>query len=163
MAVRNLGVAQARGRLRYAYTRGGSYTPKPKQYWVGDFVHVKRRATDTLDCSSSQVILQVIRIKPDYTLVLRGRDGRVMIDHARITTPCYLPDVNDEYVPAKVRPEDDYHCEVWRRINSPDTMLSCDRCNLGYHMECLSLPMLEVPMGEWYCPSHPDRTAARSQ
>ena len=57
MAMRNLAVAQARDRLRYAYTRGGSYRPKPKQYRVGDFVYVKRRATDTLDCSPSLVIL----------------------------------------------------------------------------------------------------------
>ena len=45
----------------------------------------------------------MIRIKPDYTLVLRGRDGRVMTDHARNTALCYLPDVSDEYDPRKVR------------------------------------------------------------
>ena len=39
--------------------------PKPKQYWVGDFVYVKRRATDTRECSASQVILQMIQIQPD--------------------------------------------------------------------------------------------------
>ena len=50
---------------------------------MGDFVYVKRRATGTLDCSASQVILQVIRIKHDNTLVMRGKDGRVMTDHAR--------------------------------------------------------------------------------
>ena len=48
MAVRNLAAAKAKDRLRYAYTKGGSYTPKPKQYEVGDFVYVKRRATNTL-------------------------------------------------------------------------------------------------------------------
>ena len=49
-----------------------------------------------------QVLLQVIQIKPDYTLVLRGWDGRVITDHARNRTPCYLLDVSDEYDPAKV-------------------------------------------------------------
>ena len=49
MAMRNLAVASARDRLRYAYTRGGSYSPKPKQYRVGNFVYVKQRATDTVD------------------------------------------------------------------------------------------------------------------
>ena len=107
--------------------------------------------------------MQEIRIKPDYTLVLRGKDGRVMSDQARYTTSCYLPDVSDEYDPAKVRPEADHHCEVCRRINSPDTMLLCDGCSLGYHMGCLTPPMLEVPMGEWYFPSHPERAASRSQ
>ena len=70
MEMRNLAVAHARDRLRYAYFWGGSYRPKPKLYPVEDFVYVKRRATNTSDCSASQVI----RIKPDYTLVLRGSD-----------------------------------------------------------------------------------------
>ena len=152
MAMRNLAVAHARYRRRYAYTKGGSYRPKPKQYRVRDFVYVKRRATDTLDCSASQVMLRVIQIKPDYTLVLRGRDGRVMTDHARNTTLCYLPDVSDEYNSEEVRPEANRRCEVCCCVDSPDTMLLYDGCNLGYHMECLTPPMLEVPMGEWHCP-----------
>ena len=73
-----------------------------------------------------------------------------------------MPDVSDNYDPAKVRPEADHCSEVCRRIDGPDTMLSSDGCNFGYHMECLTPPMLEVPMGEWYCPSHPDRTATHS-
>ena len=123
MAMRNLAVAQARDRLRYAYTKGGSYRPKPKQYRVGDFNYVKRRATHVPDCSASLLILQIVLMKPDYTLVLRGRDGRVMTDHARNTAPCYVPDVINEYDPAKVCPEADHRCEVCRRIDSPDTML----------------------------------------
>ena len=75
-----------------------------------------------------------------------------MSAHARNTAPCYLPDVSDEYDVAKVRPEADHRCEVCRRIDSPDTMLLCDGCNLGYHMECLTTPMLEVPMKDWYFP-----------
>ena len=69
MTMRNLAAAQTRDTLRYAYTKGGSY--KPKQYRMEDFVYVKRRATDTLDCSANPVILQVVQIKHDYTLVLR--------------------------------------------------------------------------------------------
>ena len=103
MAMKNLATAKAWDRLRYACTRGGTYRPKPKQYWVGDLVYVKRKSTDTLDCSASPIILQIIWIKPDYTLVLRGRDG-----------PCYLPDVSDEYDPARVEPEADHRCEVVR-------------------------------------------------
>ena len=63
-------------------------------------MYMKRRATNTLDCSASHVTLQVVQIKLDYTMVLRGRDGRMMTDHARNTAPCYLPDVSDEYDPA---------------------------------------------------------------
>ena len=55
--MRNLAVAQAKDRLKYAYTRGGSYRPKPRQNRVGNLVYVNRRATDTLDSSACQVIL----------------------------------------------------------------------------------------------------------
>ena len=94
-------------------------------------MYVKRRATDTLDCSASPIVLQIIRIKADGTLALRGRDGRVIHDHARNTAPCYLPDVSDEYDPARVVPEADHRCEVCHRIDNPFSILLCDGCNLG--------------------------------
>ena len=99
MAMRNMVTTQAREQMRYAYTRGGTYGPKPKQYRVGDFVCVKCKYSDKLDCNASPFILQIIRIKANYTLVLHGRDGRVISDHARKTSLCYLPDVRDEYDP----------------------------------------------------------------
>ena len=55
MTMKNMATAQARDRLRYAYTRGGTYTPKPMQYRVRDLVYVKRRPTDTLDCSAGRI------------------------------------------------------------------------------------------------------------
>ena len=109
-----------------------------------------------MDCNANPSILQIIRIKSDYTLVLRGRDGKVINDHARNTAPCYLPNVRDEFDPARVVPEADHRCEVCHRIKSPFTMLLCDGCNLGYHMECLTPTLAEVPLGEWYCPNHAD-------
>ena len=62
--------------------------------------------------------------------------GRVINDHARNTAPCYLPDVRDEFHPARVVPEADRKCEVCHRIDNPLPMLLCDGWNLGYHMEC---------------------------
>ena len=101
-------------------------------------------------------MMRIIRIKAAGTLVLRGRDGRVINDHKRNTSPFYLPNFSDEYDPARVVPEADHRCEVCHRIDNPFSMLLCDGCNLGYHMECLTPPLAEVPLGEWYCPSHPD-------
>ncbi|XP_038113307.1 PHD and RING finger domain-containing protein 1-like isoform X1 [Culex quinquefasciatus] len=43
------------------------------------------------------------------------------------------------------------YCEVCRRPDREDTMLLCDACNLGFHMECLSPPLEIVPVGSWYC------------
>ena len=162
MAMKNLAIVQARDRWRYAYPRGGTYRPKPKLYRVGDFVYVKRRATDTLDYSASPIILQIIKIRPDYTLVLRGRDVLTNNVHARNTAPCYLPDVSDEYDPARVRPEVGHRCEVCHGIDSPNTMLLCDGCNLGFHMECMTPPVTEVVLEEWCYSDHPDVLAAHA-
>jgi hypothetical protein len=38
MAMENLSIAHHRDTLRYAYTRGGSYKPKVRQFDVGDFM-----------------------------------------------------------------------------------------------------------------------------
>ena len=32
-----------------------------------------------------------------------------------------------------------------------DKMLFCDSCDLGYHMDCLSPPILSKPQGRWEC------------
>ena len=93
---------------------------------AGDIVYVKGRAIDPLDCNAIPIIFQVIKIKPDYTLVLRCNDGRVINDHVRNTTPWYLPNVIHEYDPARVRPEANQRCEVCHHIDSPDTMFLCD-------------------------------------
>ncbi|XP_019555076.3 PHD and RING finger domain-containing protein 1 [Aedes albopictus] len=43
------------------------------------------------------------------------------------------------------------NCEVCRRPDREDSMLLCDSCNLGYHMDCLTPPLTEIPSGSWYC------------
>jgi hypothetical protein len=40
MAMENLSIAQDRDTLQYAYTRGGNYKPKMRQFDVGDFVYL---------------------------------------------------------------------------------------------------------------------------
>jgi hypothetical protein len=31
-------------------------------------------------------------------------------------------------------------------------MLLCDKCNKGFHLECLNPPLKQVPAGDWFCP-----------
>ncbi|CAH4037870.1 unnamed protein product [Pieris brassicae] len=45
-------------------------------------------------------------------------------------------------------------CEICARSDNEDTMLLCDGCDLGYHMQCLTPPLTEVPATEqWFCPN----------
>jgi len=59
MAMENLAIAQHRDTLWYAYTRGGSYKLKVRQFNVGDFVYLQRQPNDTLDTSTSRTILRI--------------------------------------------------------------------------------------------------------
>eukprot|EP00053_Salpingoeca_punica_P018232 m.178064 g.178064 ORF g.178064 m.178064 type:complete len:233 (-) comp17389_c1_seq1:1446-2144(-) len=45
------------------------------------------------------------------------------------------------------------HCAVCTRQDRDDVMLLCDRCNRGFHMDCLQPPLEEMPEGDWFCPS----------
>jgi hypothetical protein len=78
MAMENFSIAQHRDTLRYAHTRGGSYKPKVKQFDVGDFVYLQRQPNDTLDTSSSRIILRIKAIRPLGVLELQGADGRTI-------------------------------------------------------------------------------------
>jgi len=42
-------------------------------------------------------------------------------------------------------------------------MLLCDGCDLGYHLECLTPPLDDVPNEEWYCPECAATEARRAK
>lgn len=42
-------------------------------------------------------------------------------------------------------------CEVCRATDREDTMLLCDGCNRGYHMDCLHPALEAIPANAWYC------------
>lgn len=48
--------------------------------------------------------------------------------------------------------EFDYtNCEICNSADREESMLLCDGCDKGYHMECLDPPLTEIPEGSWYC------------
>ena len=47
---------------------------------------------------------------------------------------------------------DTTNCEICNRSDGEDRMLLCDRCDSGYHMECLDPPLNNIPSGDWFCP-----------
>lgn len=42
-------------------------------------------------------------------------------------------------------------CEICNLSDREDSMLLCDGCNQGYHMDCLIPALTEIPDGSWYC------------
>lgn len=47
--------------------------------------------------------------------------------------------------------EHDQICEQCKSGLHGEVMLLCDRCNKGWHIFCLSPPLKQVPLGNWYC------------
>ncbi|KAI4458625.1 phd and ring finger domain-containing protein 1 [Holotrichia oblita] len=48
--------------------------------------------------------------------------------------------------------EDPTFCEICGSCEREDRMLLCDGCDLGFHLECLTPPLSDVPAGLWFCP-----------
>ncbi|KAG7298923.1 hypothetical protein JYU34_017381 [Plutella xylostella] len=48
--------------------------------------------------------------------------------------------------------EDPTICEICGSSDSEETMLLCDGCDLGYHMACLTPPLDQIPIDQWFCP-----------
>ncbi|XP_015896152.3 lysine-specific demethylase JMJ17 isoform X2 [Ziziphus jujuba] len=58
---------------------------------------------------------------------------------------CKVEEVEEE------EEEHDQICEQCRSGLHGEVMLLCDRCNKGWHIYCLSPPLKQVPLGNWYC------------
>ena len=43
--------------------------------------------------------------------------------------------------------------EVCFRCKEPNFVLGCDYCENFYHISCLVLPLLAIPVEEWICPA----------
>ncbi|XP_067902845.1 PHD and RING finger domain-containing protein 1 isoform X2 [Heterodontus francisci] len=48
--------------------------------------------------------------------------------------------------------EDVTNCEVCGRSDREDSLLLCDGCDSGYHLDCLTPALHTVPVEEWFCP-----------
>ena len=45
----------------------------------------------------------------------------------------------------------DMACRNCQSQESPETMLICDRCQEGYHIDCLDPPLESIPDDKWFC------------
>jgi len=46
----------------------------------------------------------------------------------------------------------DTQCQVCHSPYKEDKMLLCDKCNAGWHLDCLIPPLTTIPSGVWECP-----------
>eukprot|EP00960_Hanusia_phi_P002210 63368-Hanusia_phi.AAC.2 len=58
----------------------------------------------------------------------------------------------DESGPLKPIPWQMIVCRVCGSGDRDDQLVLCDRCNDGYHMDCLQPKLKTLPEGEWLCP-----------
>lgn len=57
----------------------------------------------------------------------------------------------DEEIVIDANENDLTYCRICNRADREESMLLCDGCNQGYHMECLVPALEQVPAEFWYC------------
>ncbi|XP_073981082.1 uncharacterized protein isoform X4 [Rhodnius prolixus] len=85
-----------------------------------------------------------------YTEILVANALGELLDRHSVTTPPPQNHNAEEEEPQLV--EGETLCEICLNHDREHEMLLCDRCDAGYHLDCLSPPLDSVPSGTWYCP-----------
>ncbi|BES92810.1 Hypothetical protein NTJ_05618 [Nesidiocoris tenuis] len=81
-----------------------------------------------------------------YTaVVVVDHNGR-LVSREGVTTP---PPQNHN---ADFELDDATFCEVCSQHDREHELLLCDRCEAGYHLNCLDPPLSSIPEGNWFCP-----------
>ena len=149
----HIAIAHHRDSLRYAKIRGGAYHPRLRKFQVGDFVYIRRpNVRNTLQMAAQGMILRIKAIKDTEVVVLQGRCGCTVTNHARNLSPCHLPNMDGTIRPDLAVPPLDLACSVCNFPDNDACMLLCDSCGAPFHTHCLSPPLPAVPAGDWFCP-----------
>jgi hypothetical protein len=151
MALENLSIAQHRDTLRYATIRGGGYRPQVRRFRPGDYVYLQQTTPTTLDVTAGRVILRVREVLGSGVLLLEGRDGKFWKDHTCNCAPCHLPHIDGTVHPGTSHISARLKCRLCGSPKRAATMVICDICSTRWHLECLTPPLLEVPVGHWSC------------
>jgi hypothetical protein len=121
------------------------------QYAVGDYVYLQREMLDTLDTRAGARILRVRLVTDSGVLELEGADVRTVRVHMERRAPCHRADIDRRVDLRAAVPPPDFACTRCRKSSRAARMLLCDGCGKGWHLECLSPPLSEVPDGDWFC------------
>jgi hypothetical protein len=104
---------------------------------------------DTLDTRAGARILRVRSVADNG--VLEGADATTVRVHMERCAPCHRADIDGRVDPRAAVPPPDFACMRCRKSSGAARMLLCDGCGEGWHLECLSPLLFEVPDGDWFC------------
>ena len=48
--------------------------------------------------------------------------------------------------------EKDFNCQKCGQADHPEWILLCDRCDGGWHANCVRPALMVIPEGNWFCP-----------
>jgi rubredoxin len=102
--------------------------------------------------TAGRIILRVREVLGSGVLLLEGRDGKLWKNHTRNYVPCHLPHIDGTVHPGTSHIPASLRCRLCGSAKRVAAMVICDTCSTGWHLECLTPPLLEVPVGQWACP-----------
>jgi hypothetical protein len=118
----------------------------------GDYVYLQQTASTTLDVTTWRIILRVHEVLGLGVLLLEGHDGKLWKDHTRNCAPYHLPHIDGMVYPGTSHIPTGLRCRLCSSAKCSAIKIICDICSIGWHLECLTPPLLEVPVGQWACP-----------
>jgi hypothetical protein len=81
---------------------------------------IQQQPNDTLDISSSCIILRIKAIKASGVLKLQGANGRTSQDHSKNCAPYHLLNLDPTIITSTWILPLDYPCQACQRINDVD-------------------------------------------
>jgi hypothetical protein len=123
-----------------------------RRFCPGDYVYLQQIAPTTLDVIAGRIILQVRKVLGLGVLLLEGRDGKLWKDHTRNYAPCHLPHIDGTVHPSTSHIHVGLRYRLYSSAKCAAIMVICDICSTGWYLECLTPPLLEVPVEQWACP-----------
>ena len=153
LALGNLLAAQHRDQRRYEHVRKTGYRPKERKFEAGDLVYLRRQPADKTDVSVTRGAYKVHNVGSGGRMVLQGADGTLFKEHLENCAACHNPNIDTTVDPTLTTVPAGHSCQICKSPGRQATMLLCDYCLEGYHMNCLEPALKEVPRGVWLCPS----------
>ena len=80
LAMRNLAIAQQRGKERYRLVRGGGWDRPKATFKPGDYAMIRQVTKNTLQAPSRPHVLRIVGLKDSGVVVMEGSDAQSLPD-----------------------------------------------------------------------------------